>query len=106
MTLLGRERPVGAHAVAERVAVHVLHDDAGLALHLRVVVEGRDVRVLEVGLYARLVEEALDEALLAARGRGQNLYGGDAAELRVDASVDLAHAALAEEVYQAVLADH
>src|SRR5215213_1067141 len=101
-----RQRAVGSHAVAERVAVNVLHDDAGLALDFREVVYGGDVRVVQTFLNARLVEEAVDEALLAARGLVQDLYRGDAAELGVHAAVDLAHAPLAEEVNQAVLADH
>src|SRR4029453_9448854 len=81
-----------------------LHDDAGLTLHLAEVVERGDVRVLEAGLDARLVEEALAEAA-RLRGLRQDFDGRDAPDLLVHRAVDLAHPARAEEIHDAVLAD-
>src|SRR5205814_5833318 len=99
-----RQRAVGGDALGDGLPVNELHDDAGLACDLAEVVERGDVRVLEAGLYARLVVEALDEAA-RLRGLRQNLDRGDAPDLRVHRAVDLSHPARAEEIHDAVLAD-
>ena len=102
--LVERELAQLADALGERLAVHVLHDDAGLALALDEVVERGDVRVLEARLDARLVEEALDGAEAVARVR-QRLDRHHAVDLRVDGPIHLSHPALAEVIDHAVFAD-
>ena len=60
--------------------------------------------MLKARLYARFVEETLDE-VARLRGLRQNLDRGDAPYLRVHRAIDFAHPAHAEKINDAVLAD-
>jgi len=61
------------------------------------VVNGDDVRMIELGERAGFTGEALGERRIAAPLGGQHLEGDESIELRLPGLVDSAHAALAEQ---------
>src|SRR5439155_25668858 len=95
-------RPQRGRQVA---ALDVLHGEVRLAFALADVIDGDDVRVVEVGGGLGLQAEAgqvLGERQLAGP---DHLEGDDAAEGLVTGLVDDAHATLGDLVEQFVLAD-
>ena len=91
---LGVERALGAHQVAQRATFDVLHDDEVRAAVLAPVVDGDDVRVVEVGGGLRLAPEPLDERRLARVLGVQRLQRDGPVEQLVAGEEDLGHAAL------------
>ena len=101
---------LAADRVLQRLALHPLHHDEGVALVLGDVVDHADVRMREGGAGARLARESFPR--LRARGHvlGQQLEGHAAAQARVLGLVDHTHAAPSElgedPVVGERLADH
>jgi hypothetical protein len=97
------------HAVAQRLSLNQFHDDIGLArLGLAVIVDGRDVLVIERGSGAGLAQEA-GASLVLIHGREE--FDRDVpAEVEILGSIDDPHPASAEQAENAVmgnvLADH
>ena len=89
---------------AEVAAVDQLHDDERVARLHAVVEDVDDVRMAQRGGRLRLLAEAGDERRVAAVLGAQNLDRHVAAQLRVVAAKDGRHAALAEQLDQAVAA--
>jgi hypothetical protein len=88
--------------VAQRAAGDELHDEEEAAVLLADVVHGHDVGMVEGGRRPRLAQETL--ARLGHVGRRQQLDRHLAVEGDVAGPPDLAHAALAEHLHEAVAA--
>ena len=87
------------------LALEQLHGHVGHALLLPEVVDGDDVRVVELGGGLGLALEAVAGALVLAELAGDDLDRDLAAEHRVEGAEDLAHGALAELLHDLELAD-
>ena len=94
--LLRRHLVLALEPGRERLALDELHGEIGLPLPLADVVDLDDVRVVERGHGAGLAQEALLDALVVRERRGQHLDRDVAAERRLVALVDHAHAAAAQ----------
>ena len=99
-----RERAARAESLAERLALHVAHDEEDEAARLADAMDRDDVRVREAGRRARLAQESLARLGGAREVRRQDLDGDVAIELHVAREVDDAHAAAAELALERVLA--
>ena len=100
----GRQRPALAEDRGEVAAVDQLHDDERVARVHAVVEDVDDVRMVQRGGGLRLLAEARHEGGVAAVLGAQHLDRDVAAELGVVGPVDGRHAALAEQLDQAVAA--
>ena len=88
-----------ADATEERsqiLAVHVLHGEEVVSVHLADVPHAADVRVGNLTRQAHLVEEALPAVCVVAERRRQELERHRLPELHVVCPIDLAHSAAAE----------
>src|ERR1019366_1634408 len=83
-------------------AIDVLHRDVGRAFDLAEVVHSANVGMRDLAGGAHLAVEAFEQAGMVRRRRGQELQRDGLVELEIDGSVDLAHAAAAEESEYAV----
>ena len=100
----GRQRAARAESLAERLALHVAHDEEDEAARLADAMDRDDVRMREAGGRARLAQEPLARLGGAREVRRQHLDGDVAVELHVAREVDDAHAAAAELALEGVLA--
>ena len=103
--LPGRQRELGANQVAQRRAVHELHDGEGQPGRLADLVDGDDVGVVEGRGRAGLLGESTEAVRDRGEGLGQELDGDVAAEVEVPRTVDLAHAPRAQLVEELVPAE-
>ena len=78
-------------------SLHVAHRDVEDAGRLARLVDGHDVRVLDGGGPARLVEETATVARIVRVARGQELERDAALQTRIGGAVDHAHSAGAHE---------
>ena len=102
--LIERQRAV-LQPFGQRLAVEILHDeevDAVLAAH---VIQGADVRVIELRDRVRLAIEPLTELRIGGERFGQDLDRDAAIEPCVARLVDFAHAPRAEEGQDLVRAE-
>ncbi|MEZ4386787.1 MAG: hypothetical protein R3D98_04295 [Candidatus Krumholzibacteriia bacterium] len=95
----------GAQAHAQVLALGQLHHEDGLAVELLVAVDAGDVLVLQAREQARLPLEPAAAIGITGDVAGQDLEGDVAFEARVAGAIDLAHAAAADELFDAVVAD-
>src|ERR1043166_4143630 len=98
----GRGPP--ADTLAERLALHVAHDEEDEAARLADAMDRDDVRVRESRRHARLAQEPLARRRVAREECRQDLDGDVAIQLHVAREVDHAHAAAAELALERVLA--
>ena len=100
-----RQPPLALHHRRQRLALQQLHHDVrvavGRAVHVRHL---HDVGAADLRRDARLLEEPLDESRAARELRVEHLDGDPRPEHGVLALVDRAHAAVAEEPRELVLA--
>ena len=89
--LVGRQRPVAAHALLQRLARHVLHGDVGDAVGGAAVVHADDAGVVEAGRRLGLDAEALDELVVGGQLGLEHLDGHLAPEPLVLREVDVGH---------------
>src|SRR5262249_20748577 len=83
----------------ERLAFDVLHDEVVFAAGVDAdVVDGDDVRVLELADHADLVDEARQAGGVAGAARAEAFDGDEALDVVVAGAVDFADAAFAEEL--------
>ena len=92
----GGQGTARAEPLAERLALHVAHDEEDEAARLADAMDRDDVRVREAGRRARLAQEPLARRVGAREVRRQHLDGDVAVELHVAREVDDPHAAAAE----------
>ena len=102
------EHAIDRHAAArdqlvERAAAHQLHDEEVDPVRVIHFVDRDDVRVIERGCGARLLEKPIAPIAIARRARGDDLDGHDASQTRVDGAVDDTHAALPDQVFNPVM---
>ncbi len=93
--------PVRFDAIGERRAGHQLHDQSTVFD----AVDGGDAGVIERRQHAGFALKAGQTFGIAGDGRGENLDGDVALELRVEGAVHLAHAALADHRKDFVVAE-
>ena len=93
---LARRQRAAVQAAAQRFAFEQLRDDVGRAVVDADVVDGQDVRVIELPGGARLLLEAMQPARIRRERLGDQLDRDVAPETRIARAVDLAHAAGAE----------
>ena len=96
------ERAFRADQLAERAALHVLHDDEVGAVLLTPVVDRHDVGVIEVGGRPRLAPETLDEGAVGGELGEQDLEGDGAVEEEVAGQEHLGHAAARDLLFDLV----
>ncbi len=100
---LGQRPLAGEHGV-QVLALHVLHGDVhGAVFGLAEVEHADGVGVVQAAGGLGLALEAGDGALVAEEGLAQHLEHDRLVEVDLDGLVDLAHAALAEHLLDAVL---
>ena len=96
------ERAFGADQVAQRPALDVLHHDEVRADFLAPVVDGDDVRVVEVRGRLRLAPEPLDERWLARELGEQRLQRDRPVQRLIVGEVDLGHTASGDLTFDLV----
>ncbi len=99
---LARRQATVAGDAVQRAALDELHDDEAAALVLADFVNLADERVVERGGGQRLATQPLAGVRIVLHALRQHLDGDLALEDRVVRKVDLAHAALADEVLDTV----
>ena len=92
-------------AVAQALALDVLHDDVGEAVALPRVERAHDVGVVEAREHRGLGLEALDLRAVAREVGAEDLHRHLAVEAEVERAVDRAHRAAADHLEQAVAVD-
>ena len=102
--LLGRQRP-GRDPLLQVAAVDQAHRDDQLVVLLARVVDRDDVGVIEAGGEARLAQEPLAEALVAAEVAGDHLQRHLAIEGEMGRPVDDAHPAARDQRVEPVPAE-
>ena len=98
-----RRQAVPWNCLGKRPSLDELHRDEGLAVEVTDFVDGADVRMVQRGRGARLGEKAAAR-LLGVRRVGEHLEGHLALQSQVARTVDLTHAAGADERLDLVLA--
>src|ERR1700733_319568 len=102
-TLVRRDRPPPPDQLLQALAVDELHHGDGCAVVHEVVEQQRDVRVIEGGLQARFLTEALDEVRVVARLGAHHLDRDRPVEIQVERLVNDAHRAATDEFQNAIV---
>jgi hypothetical protein len=97
--LLGEGRAL----IAQRLPVHMLHDDEELAVMLLDVVDGANVRMVERRRRACLLQKARPCIRLCRHLRREKFQRDFAIEFGIDGEIHLAHAARAEVLKDLVM---
>ena len=97
--------PVAGDDLIERLAVEELHHQIGIALMIAQVIDDDDVGVLQHAGGFGLTVEALEQVGILGKAAGHHLDGDDALDEVIHRLVHDAHAALAQNLNDVVLAD-
>src|SRR5438876_3251902 len=97
--------PVAGDDLIERLAVEELHHQIGIALMIAQVIDDDDVGVLQHAGGFGLTVEALEQVGILGKAAGHHLDGDDALDEVIHRLVHDAHAALAQNFNDVVLAD-
>jgi hypothetical protein len=87
----------GSDCVSQRDAVDKFHDEVEEFVNLTEVVDGGDVRVIELCQRASLSQEAISESGIALDIARQNFHGDKPVEVWVASFVDSTHSAAADQ---------
>lgn len=93
------------NAVAQGLALEILHGDEGPAVVLADLLDGGDVRVGKRGGGAGLAAQSLGGDRVGIVSGRQELEGDEAMKARVLRLIDHTHAAAADLLYDAVVCD-
>ncbi len=92
------------YPIMEGNAINILHDDAGTSIELDEIIEFGNVRMVQPGLDARFVDEALGQTW-SRFGTRENLDCNDAPDPGMYRAVHFAHAPGTKRFEQTIFAD-